>query len=236
MNTYSKNQLFLAAAILTGFASFSVRAQTVSPFNYRSEKRVLCRNGAVVSAHPLASGAGIAMLKAGGNAVDAAIATQLALAVVYPAAGNIGGGGFMVARLADGRNITIDFREKAPSGASRNMYLDQNGNVISGKSENGHLAAGVPGSIAGIFAYYKYAKLPFSTLVQPAIDLAENGFVITAAEAADLNENQDDFKKYNTQPTVFVKASGWENGRHTGTERSRENAKAFTRPRRERIL
>ena len=123
------------------------------------------------------------ILKSGGNAIDAAIATQLALAVVYPGAGNIGGGGFMVAHLANGKNLTIDFREKAPEAASRNMYLDAKENVIHGKSENGHLAAGVPGTIAGIFTYYPYAKLPFKKLIQPAIDLAENGFAITAAEA-----------------------------------------------------
>ena len=190
----------------------SVNAQPASSFNYHSEKRVLCRNGAVVSAHPLASGIGVDILKQGGNAIDAAIATQLALAVVYPGAGNIGGGGFMVARLSDGRNIVFDFREKAPAGASRNMYLDQKGNVIPGKSEDGHLAVGVPGSVAGIFSYYKYARLPFKKLIQPAIDLAENGYVITAAEAADLNETQDDFKKYNSIMPVFVKASRWKAG------------------------
>ncbi len=159
-----------------------------------------------------ASQAGVRILKEGGNAIDAAIATQLALAVVYPGAGNIGGGGFMVARLSNGKNITIDFREKAPSAGSRNMYLDDKENVIEGRSENGHLASGVPGSVAGIFASYKYAKLSFNKLIQPAIDLAENGFPITAAEAEDLNENQEDFKKYNTVLPVFVKASGWKTG------------------------
>src|SRR5450755_2065051 len=176
----------------------SVRAQTGQEFNYHPNKQVICRNGAVVSAHPLASQAGIAILKQGGNAIDAAIATQLALAVVYPGAGNIGGGGFMVARLATLQNIAIDFRERAPAGATRNMYLDAKENVIPGKSENGLLAAGVPGSIAGIFACYKYARLPFRKLIQPAIDLAEKGFAITANEASDLNEMQEDFKKLNS--------------------------------------
>ena len=100
--------------------------------------------------------------------MDAAIATQLALAVVYPAAGNIGGGGFMVAHLADGRNIALDFREKAPAAATRDMYLDAAGNARTDLSQNGHLAAGVPGTIAGIFAGLKYARLPISTLIQPA--------------------------------------------------------------------
>jgi gamma-glutamyltranspeptidase/glutathione hydrolase len=190
----------------------TVSAQINPASAYHFKKHVVCRNGAVVSAHPLASIAGIQMLKQGGNAVDAAIATQLALAVVYPGAGNIGGGGFMVARLANGSNITVDFREKAPAGAYRNMYLDANQNVIPGKSENGHLAAGVPGTVAGIFGYYKYARLPFSKLIEPAINLAEKGFAITAAEASDLNDHQEDFKKYNSRVPVFVKNSGWKAG------------------------
>ena len=190
----------------------SACAQAGSNDYYRSNKRKVCRNGAVVSAHPLASQAGVKILKQGGNAIDAAIATQLTLAVVYPGAGNIGGGGFMVARLSNGKNISIDFREKAPENATHNMYLDAQENVMPGKSEYGHLAAGVPGSIAGIFAYFIFAKLPFKKLIQPAIDLAENGFAITATEANDLNENQNDFRKYNSVIPVFVKASGWKAG------------------------
>ena len=92
------------------------------------------------------------------------------------------------------------------------MYLDANQNVIPGKSENGHLAAGVPGSVAGIFLYYKYARLPFSKLIDPAINLAEKGFAITSAEASDLNDHQEDFKKYNSSVPVFVKNSGWKAG------------------------
>lgn len=210
---YINPKCFLFTLLLIVVSSFLiVSGQTDPAVTYHFKKHVVCHNGAVVSAHPLASMAGIQMLKQGGNAVDAAIATQLALAVVYPGAGNIGGGGFMVARLANGSNITIDFREKAPAGASRNMYLDANQNVIPGKSENGHLAAGVPGSVAGIFRYYKYAKLPFGKLIGPAIHLAENGFAITAAEASDLNDHQDDFKKYNSSVPVFVKNSGWKAG------------------------
>jgi gamma-glutamyltranspeptidase/glutathione hydrolase len=118
----------------------------------------------------------------------------------------------MVARLSNGKNITIDFREKAPAAATRNMYLDNKENVIPGKSENGHLATGVPGSVAGIFTYYKFAKLPFAELIQPAIELAEKGFPITAAEADDLNETQEDFKMYNSVIPVFVKATAWKAG------------------------
>ncbi len=197
---------------LLSFSFLTAFTQTGQEYDYRSNKKVTCRNGAVVSAHPLATAAGIEVLKQGGNAVDAAIATQLALAVVYPGAGNIGGGGFMVAHLANQHNLAIDFREKAPAAASRNMYLDSSGNVIPGKSEDGHWATGVPGSVAGIFAYYKYARLPFRKLIQPAIDLAEKGFSITEDEANDLNENQKDFKKFNTLLPVFVKESGWKIG------------------------
>jgi len=199
-------------AILSSYGFLCSYAQRGPAIPGRPQKQIVCQSGAVVSAHPLASLTGLEILKSGGNAVDAAIATQLALAVVYPGAGNIGGGGFMVAHLANGKNLTIDFREKAPAAASRNMYLDANENVIPGKSEDGHLAAGVPGSVAGIFAYYPYAKLPFKKLIQPAIDLAEYGFALTANEAADLNDNQADFKKFNSIPPVFVKASGWKEG------------------------
>jgi gamma-glutamyltranspeptidase/glutathione hydrolase len=200
------------SAILFFPGSISVYAQQGPAISNPPQKMVTCRTGAVVSAHPLASRVGLQALKSGGNAIDAAIATQLALAVVYPGAGNIGGGGFMVAHLANGKNLSIDFREKASEAASRNMYLDAKENVIPGKSENGHLAAGVPGTVAGIFTYYPYAKLPFKKLIQPAIDLAENGFAISAAEAAGLNENQADFKKFNSVLPVFVKPSGWKAG------------------------
>jgi gamma-glutamyltranspeptidase / glutathione hydrolase len=212
MSIYLKRLLFSSLPAMCSICFFSSAAQSSAAFNLHSTKRVVCRNGAIVSANPLASQAGIQILKQGGNAVDAAIATQFVLAVVYPGAGNIGGGGFMVARLANGKKITIDFRERAPSTASRNMYLDSKENVIPGKSENGHLAVGVPGTVAGIFSYYKYARLPFQKLIQPAIDLAENGFAITSAEAADLNENQEDFKKYNSVMPVFVKSTPWKAG------------------------
>jgi gamma-glutamyltranspeptidase / glutathione hydrolase len=184
----------------------------INPYNYHSQKKLTVSNGAVVSAHPLASQVGVSILKQGGNAVDAAIATQLALAVVYPGAGNIGGGGFMVAHLNNGKNITLDYREKAPGKATRDMYLDSAGNPKMQLSQDGHLAAGVPGTIAGLFASHKYGKLSFEKLIQPAIDIAENGFAITAAEAASLNAYQQDFLKLNTAPTVFVKSSPWKTG------------------------
>ena len=184
----------------------------IDPYNYAIDKRVEVANGAVVSAHPLASKAGVLMLQKGGNAVDAAIATQWALAVVYPGAGNIGGGGFMVAQLKDGNRIALDYREAAPGAAHRDMYLDKEGNAIDAKSRNGHLAAGVPGTVAGLFESLRYAKLPMSVLIQPAIDMAEKGFVLTEREAKSLNRYKDDFTKYNTQTPAFVTPAKWNEG------------------------
>ena len=188
------------------------RAINVNPYQYSITKKVIAKNGAVVSAHPLASKVGIEIMKQGGNAIDAAIATQLALAVVYPNAGNLGGGGFMVARLANGQTITLDYREKAPLLAHRDMYLDQNGEVMQGKSVNGHLSSGVPGTVAGLFESARYAKFSFKKLIQPAIDLAEKGFVITAREATSLNSIQDELNEYNTRPSVFQKKQAWKVG------------------------
>jgi len=153
----------------------------------------------VVSAHPLASEVGKNILKKGGNAVDAAIATQFALAVVYPGAGNIGGGGFMVARFADGHVDALDYREKAPVAAFPEMYLGETGEPIPLKSLRGHHASGVPGTVAGLAeAHHKYGKLPWHELVQPSIDLARKGFLLTQDEAEGLNGIQEDLKKYNT--------------------------------------
>ncbi len=184
----------------------------INAYQYHSQKKVSAAKGAVVSAHPLASKVGIDVLKSGGNAVDAAIATQLALAVVYPGAGNIGGGGFMVAHLKNGKNISIDFREMAPAKANRDMYLDASGNPQMNLSQDGHLACGVPGTIAGLFASLKYAKLPFKQLIQPAIDLAENGYAISASQAAGMNELKKEFLQLNTAPIVFVKQQEWKKG------------------------
>jgi gamma-glutamyltranspeptidase/glutathione hydrolase len=184
----------------------------VNPYEYTIQKKSTGMNGAVVAAHPLASETGIAIMKQGGNAIDATIATQLALAVVYPGAGNIGGGGFTVIRLANGSTITIDYREKAPATAYRDMYLDGQGNAQTELSQNGHLAAGVPGTIAGLFNCMKYASLPFHKLIQPAIDLAEKGFVISESEARNLNSTKEAFVKYNTVTPVFVKPAGWKGG------------------------
>ena len=142
----------------------------------------------VVSAHPLASEVGINILKKGGNAADATIAVQFALAVVYPSAGNIGGGGFFVYRSKDGQCSTLDFREKAPLASTRDMYLDSSNNVIKNLSLYSHLAVGVPGTVDGMVNIHKkYGQLPWKELVQPAIDLATNGFELTRLEANKLN-------------------------------------------------
>ena len=183
-----------------------------NPFSYTPQKKVVAKKGAVVSAHPLASAVGLQVMQKGGNAIDAAIATQLALAVVYPAAGNLGGGGFMVARLANGQSVALDYREMAPAAAHRNMYLDAAGNVQLEKSQNGHLSSGVPGTVAGLFQSLPYGKLKMQELIQPAIELAEKGYVITAAEARSLNGLQADLKQYNTVAPVFVKAKPWQAG------------------------
>jgi len=188
------------------------RSISFDPYHYSSQKNIETSNGAVVSAHPLASKAGVEILKKGGNAIDAAIATQLALAVVYPGAGNLGGGGFMVARLKNGELVSIDYREMAPGNAHRDMYLDADGKARTDKSQLGHLSSGVPGTVAGLFSSFKYASLPFKTLIQPAIELAEKGFAITKHEASSLNSIQPDLVKYNSVMPVFYNKKGWKEG------------------------
>ncbi len=203
-------------AVITALLIFSVAAfsqqKKIDPYNYSITKNIECKNGAVVCAHPLASQVGVNILQQGGNAVDAAIATQLALAVVYPNAGNIGGGGFLVAHFSNGKNISIDYREMAPAAASRDMYLDANGNPQMKLSQDGHLSAGVPGTVAGLFASMKYAKLPFKKLIQPAIDLAEKGFAITEDQAKSFNSNRNKFIQLNINTPVFVKEELWKPG------------------------
>ena len=198
--------------VIVFFNTSIAGAQKIDPFHFQLQKKITCTKGAVVSANALASKVGVQILLKGGNAIDAAIATQLALAVVYPGAGNIGGGGFMVAHLKTGKNISIDFRETAPAKASRDMYLDKNGNPQMNLSQDGHLASGIPGSVAGFFVAMQYATLPFTTLIQPAIELAENGFSITAHQANDFNELKKEFIQLNTNPPVFVKAKPWKAG------------------------
>lgn len=165
----------------------------------------------VVAAHPLASQAGVEIMRQGGNAIDAAIATQFALAVVYPRAGNIGGGGFMVIRLQDGTADALDYREKAPLAAHRDMYLDSLGNPIGALSQAGHLAVGVPGTVAGmVAAHQKYGQIDnFADLLVPAIRLAKEGFNLSETETERLNEYRDRFLKYNKNAAPFVQKQPW---------------------------
>ena len=206
--------LFVSVIVLSCNPALKNTTQPIAidPYVYSIQKKVIAENGAVVSAHPLASKVGVEILKMGGNAIDAAIATQLALAVVYPNAGNLGGGGFFVARLSNGELVSIDYREKAPGNAHRDMYIDPDGKARTDKSQDGHLASGVPGAVAGLFASHKYAKLPFAKLIQPAIDLAAKGFTISDREAKSLNGLQGDLKKFNSVMPVFVNNTGWKAG------------------------
>jgi gamma-glutamyltranspeptidase/glutathione hydrolase len=163
-------------------------------------------NPAVVSARKEASDIGVEIMKKGGNAFDAMIATHLALAVAYPIAGNIGGGGFVVYRTHTGESGSLDFREKAPSNAYKDMYLDENGDVIEDMSTLGGAAVGVPGSISGIFEIHsKFGSLPITELFQPAIDLARNGFIVTKKQESALEEKLDDFIKINGDNSLFSK-------------------------------
>ena len=203
-------KIFCALSII--FFSMATAWAQVTPFNYSQQKKVTGTKAAVVSAHPLASNAGLQTIKQGGNAIDAVIATQLALAVVYPGAGNIGGGGFMVAHLKNGKNIAIDYRETAPARAFRDMYLDSAGNAVAELSQTGRLACGVPGTVAGIFACMKYAKLPFKKLITPAILLAEKGFAITESQANSFNYAKKEFETVNKNPVAFVKEGKWKAG------------------------
>jgi gamma-glutamyltranspeptidase/glutathione hydrolase len=172
------------------------------------------KNGMVVSAHPEASKVGVEILKKGGNAVDAACAVEFALSVCYPAAGNIGGGGFMVFRFNDGTTDAIDFREKAPGLADRDMYLDDEGNVIKGKSTRTHFAAGVPGTVDGtIEAHKKYGKLKFKDIIQPSIDMARKGFPVTKAQARSFNGMKKTLLERNLPGVAFIKDSEeWKEG------------------------
>lgn len=206
-------------AIIGLFALFSGLVSCVQPdeefrlFNNETSG-LMADSAAVVSAHPLASGIGVEVLRRGGNAIDAAIAVQFALAVCYPSAGNIGGGGFMVIRLADGETTTLDFREKAPLATTHDMFLDSAGNVIEGLSLAGHLASGVPGSVAGMWeAHRRYGTLTWNDLLQPSIDLAANGVDLTRKEAEKLNAYREQFETYTTRTSPFIRHSdGWREG------------------------
>src|SRR5450631_2782860 len=166
---------------------------------------VAAEHGMVVTAHQLASRVGVDILKEGGNAVDAAVAVGYALAVVYPAAGNLGGGGFMTIQLSDGRKTFLDFRETAPKGATANMYLDKDGNVIKGLSTKGHLAVGVPGSVSGMeYAREKYGTMKRADLIAPALQLAEDGFALDQGDVDLLLTATMDFQEDPASAAIFL--------------------------------
>ena len=170
-----------------------------------AQKGLIADKAMVVSAREEASKIGVAILKKGGNAFDAMVATELALAVAYPYAGNIGGGGFMVYRKANGETGTLDYREKAPLSATKNMFLDKVGNIIPDKSTDSPLAIGVPGTIAGVFAVHeKLGSLPMSEIMKPVIELAEKGVIVTKKQEKRLADYRESIIKANGSSTKFA--------------------------------
>jgi gamma-glutamyltranspeptidase/glutathione hydrolase len=197
--------------ILFLIAILCVQCMTTSKPIPEKQYGLITEKAMVVSAREEASKIGVEIMKQGGNAFDAMIATDLALLVSYPSAGNIGGGGFMVYRQKDGTIGALDYREKAPLAATKNMYLDAHGNVDSDKSQIGALAVGVPGTIAGLFEVHeKFGTLPFEKLIAPAIRLAEYGVVVTEKQAQNLNDHTNDFKVANKRTIVLDKV--WKKG------------------------
>ncbi|MBS4035690.1 MAG: gamma-glutamyltransferase [Ignavibacterium sp.] len=194
MQTFFRSYTILLVIFLTSF----INSQVPGP--------MAGKNGMVVSASELASQVGIDILKKGGNAVDASVAVGFALAVTYPAAGNIGGGGFMVLRLNDGTTTSIDYREKAPSSTHPDVYLNESGNPLPEKSAAGVTSAGVPGSVAGlIYALEKYGSMSLEEVIQPSIDLALNGFKLEYRLAGSFKSTLESFKKYESSFKIFSK-------------------------------
>jgi len=202
----------IAIASFTGSAQEG--AKNVIP--YMSEQPVRAEHGMVVSVHHLAADAGVEVLRAGGNAVDAAVAAGFALAVVHPAAGNLGGGGFMLIRMHDGKNTFLDYREKAPLAATETMYQDAQGKIIPETSLQssviGYRSIATPGSVAGMtYAELKYGKVGLAKVMAPAIKLASDGFVLTTEEARELTD--PDLAKFPDSRRIFQRDG---NARQTG--------------------
>lgn len=206
-----KNLLYISIICLISFSCKSknqANNSSETSYNAHSGKQA---NGMVVSAREEASRIGVKIMKKGGNAFDAMVATDMALAVCFPFAGNIGGGGFMVYRLENGEIGTLDYREKAPIAAYEKMYLDEKGEIIPKLSLDGALAIGVPGTVAGMYAaHQRFGKLNWKEVVQPAIDLAEKGFLVTEKQSALLNLNREKFKQVNKGTILFDK--DWKKG------------------------
>lgn len=223
-NQRNLTPLAIVAAILTVMLATATYAKT----------GLISGKGMVVTAHPVASRVGVEILQKGGNAIDAAVAVQFALAVVYPNAGNIGGGGFLVFRQKTGKSYALDFREKAPAAAKKTMFLDEDGEPRKELSLFGHLAAGVPGTVDGmILAHKRFGKLKFAELLQPSVELARRGFPITAQQASELNEERRNFIEYNPGGCAFLSMKAWRAGDTlrqpelaTTLERIRDNGRA----------
>ncbi|MBT4915221.1 MAG: gamma-glutamyltransferase [Formosa sp.] len=195
----------ISLLLVTGILLMCCRKNTIQDKREKS-RGFIAENAMVVSAREEASKIGLDIMKLGGNAFDAMVATDLALLVSYPVAGNIGGGGFMVFRMADGTTGALDYREMAPISATKNMYLDQEGKVVSDKSKTGALAIGVPGTIAGLFEIHnKFGTISIEKLIQPAINLANNGVVITLAQAKRLNQHKVSFRNVNQRRILYDK-------------------------------
>jgi gamma-glutamyltranspeptidase/glutathione hydrolase len=193
---------------LSPAVALAVVLASLTPPSLAQRQPVEAKRGMVASASTIASEVGVEILRKGGNAVDAAVATGLALAVTYPRAGNLGGGGFLLLRLADGRTTAIDFREQAPGGATRDMYLDADGNVAAGRSTVGHLASGVPGTVAGFaLALEKYGsgKISWADVVAPAQRLAANGFTVSPALARDLRASEKLLGPFADSKRIFLR-------------------------------
>jgi gamma-glutamyltranspeptidase/glutathione hydrolase len=200
----------ISLLLITGILLICCRKKTIQNMKEKS-RGFIAENAMVVSAREEASKIGLDIMKQGGNAFDAMIATDLALLVSYPIAGNIGGGGFMVFRMADGTSGALDYREMAPILATKNMYLDQEGKVMSEKSKTGALAIGVPGTIAGLFEIHnKFGTISIEKLIQPAINLANAGIVITLAQANRLNQHKASFRNVNQRRILYDKQ--WRTG------------------------
>ncbi|MCS3448741.1 MULTISPECIES: gamma-glutamyltransferase [Bradyrhizobium] len=197
-NPNARARWMVAALVSVGIVSaVPGRAASVAP--------VAAENGMVVSAQHLATQVGVEVLKRGGNAVDAAVAVGYALAVAYPAAGNLGGGGFMTIQFADGRKTFLDFRETAPKGATADMYLDKEGKIVAGLSTKGHLAVGVPGSVAGMeYAREKYGTMKRADVIAPALQLAEDGFVLDRGDIQMLDSAVDDLRQDPPSAAIFL--------------------------------
>ena len=197
MKQSGRSRGFRALALVVLAIASTARAASVAP--------VAAENGMVVSAQHLATRVGVDVLKSGGNAIDAAVAVGYALAVVYPAAGNLGGGGFMTIQLADGKRTFLDFREKAPLAAKPDMYLDKDGNVIKGASTKSHLAVGVPGTVSGMeYARAKYGTMKRADLIAPSVRFADEGFILEQGDVNLLVTATDDFRKDPATAAIFL--------------------------------